>query len=365
MRPTDAFLTRAPHRPRRILVYIGALISVVALLMSTRNAVSRIVEDWTSARVDSLATDASVPEPPELPAAALAPAEPSEAAASSAAPASVTFSTAPTIAIVFDDLGYSTRGLAGELLDIPATLTFGVIPGLRNSVAFAESALARGHDVILHLPLEPLDLEKHDPGESALLTTLDPDENLRRLRMQLDALPFFLGISNHMGSRFSADREAMRLILTEIRRHDPTLFFLDSRTTPHTVIPEMARSTGVQCLSNDLFLEGVGFGTRGSAIQTERLAAIARKRGQAIGIGHVGPNTVAAVQEAVTRWQREGIRLVGLSDLMHRDRDGSSLVRLEQGEENDATGSQRRPRGHSAGGQEGTPAGSNLGRPSL
>ncbi len=229
---------------------------------------------------------------------------------------------APEIAVVFDDLGYTTTGLARELLDIPARLTFAVLPGLPHSRAFAESARAHGHEVILHLPMEPIDTDRHDPGDSALLVDLSADENRARLCAALDGLPFYSGISNHMGSRFTAHAEGMNLVLQEIRARDKRLFFLDSRTTPYSVIIESARGLGVPCLSNNLFLDGGDENRPLPADQTARLLAIARRRGRAVAIGHVRRSTVDAVKKAVAVWQAEGIRLVGVSDLMHRESGG-------------------------------------------
>lgn len=223
----------------------------------------------------------------------------------------------PQIAIVFDDLGYSTRGMAGEILDLPARITFAVLPDLRYSEAFAESALARGHEVILHVPMEPLDTGRHDPGDDALFVELAPAENLRRLRRHFGALPYFTGVSNHMGSRATADPAVMETVLREVRDRDHCLYFLDSSTTPHSVAGESARVLGVPCLRNNLFLDGGG--SVAAVGQTRLLADIALERGHAIAIGHVRRDTLDAVRAAIPLWRAAGIRLVALSDLMHRD----------------------------------------------
>ena len=234
------------------------------------------------------------------------------------APARSASSDRAEIAVVFDDLGYATEGLARRLLEIPAPLTFAVLPGLANAQAFAESARARGHEVILHLPMEPLDLDRHDPGENALFVELDPEENRRRVRAALDSLPFYSGVSNHMGSRYTSQGECMELVLREIRDRDDDLFFLDSHTTPRSVVSEEARRLGMKCIVNDLFLDSTEEGAPRPAAQTDHLRRIALRRGRAVAIGHVRPETVAAVERAVAVWQADGIRLVGLSDLMHR-----------------------------------------------
>jgi hypothetical protein len=222
---------------------------------------------------------------------------------------------APRIALVFDDLGYTTQGLAAELLDLGIPLTFAVLPGLPKSASFAEAARAKGHEVILHLPMEPLDAQRHDPGRGALLTTLPPEENARRVRAAFDGVPAFTGVSNHMGSRATSTAETVDLVISEMKRRGGRLFFLDSRTTPHSVVPERARRAGVPWLSNNLFLDGGDEEPALPEVQTGRLEAIARLRGKAIGIGHVRPRTVEAVRRAVERWETEGIRLVRLSEV--------------------------------------------------
>ncbi|MEZ5063296.1 MAG: divergent polysaccharide deacetylase family protein [bacterium] len=224
----------------------------------------------------------------------------------------------PRIAIVFDDLGWSMTGLAADLLDFPAPVTFAILPGLPHSDEYAKAARDRGHEIILHVPMEPMDVAHHDPGDGAIRPGLPAEENRRRMQSALAGLSGYVGVSNHMGSRVTSDESLMDLCLSVIRSHDPDLFFLDSRTTPYSVVPARARRHGVRTLTNNLFLDGGDEGQRLAGVRASRLASIARRKGSAIAIGHVHPETVEAVREAIEEWERQGIRLVPLSDLMHR-----------------------------------------------
>jgi polysaccharide deacetylase 2 family uncharacterized protein YibQ len=228
----------------------------------------------------------------------------------------------PRIAVVFDDLGYTTEGLARQLLEVEVPLTFAVLPGLRESIAFAESAQAHGHEVILHVPMEPLDLQHHDPGPDALFVELEPEENRRRLRTFLDGLPAFAGVSNHMGSRCTADAALMELYLREIGSRGNGTYVLDSRTTARSVVPACAQSAGVPWVASDLFLDHHALGSPRPREQAQKLLEIALTRGDAVGIGHVRPETIGALREALLIWSEYGIRVVALSDLVHREREG-------------------------------------------
>ncbi|MAF26272.1 MAG: hypothetical protein CME07_00220, partial [Gemmatimonadetes bacterium] len=221
----------------------------------------------------------------------------------------------PRMAIVFDDLGYTTTGLPAELLDLGIPLTFAILPGLPHSDEFAEMARERGHEVLLHLPMEPVDAVRHNPGEEAILAGLGAEENLRRLRVQLGSFSGYRGVSNHMGSRATADPELMDVLFGEIRRKDRGLFFLDSRTTPYSVAVASGRRTGLSVINNNLFLDGTDEGEPGPRVLTGRLAAIAQRTGRAVGIGHVRRETVNAVREAIPKWREERVELVLLSEL--------------------------------------------------
>jgi polysaccharide deacetylase 2 family uncharacterized protein YibQ len=121
-----------------------------------------------------------------------------------------------------------------------------------------------------------------------------------------------------MGSRITADPALMSLILEEIRQRDHSLFFLDSSTTPFSVVSARGRLAGVSVLVNNLFLDGTTDVDIDPHAQVARLEEIARKRGTAIAIGHAGEETVKAAREAMVRWKNEGIELVTLSRLVGR-----------------------------------------------
>ena len=66
----------------------------------------------------------------------------------------------------------------------------------------------------------------------ALTVSLTPEEIQRRVRSNLGKFDGYVGINNHMGSRFTADARGMATVMEEL--HDRGLLYLDSRTTPKT-----------------------------------------------------------------------------------------------------------------------------------
>ena len=216
------------------------------------------------------------------------------------------------IAIVIDDLGYDKRtGMALLRLDVP--LSFSVFPFAPHSRELAREASQEGRDVLLHLPMEPKGYPGQDPGKGRLLTTMGEEQLLTQLDKDLSAIPYVKGVNNHMGSKFTENSELMRIVLKDIGKRG--LFFLDSRTTPHTVGFRVAQELGIKTGRRNVFLDN----DRDVAkikTQIAELVNLSKKNGDAIGIGHPHPEMLQALQETIPSLRENGIEVVPVSMLL-------------------------------------------------
>lgn len=218
------------------------------------------------------------------------------------------------IAIVLDDWGYSHHHLAWlETLDRP--LTIAVLPNLPYSEEVAKAAHRHGHEVILHMPMEAMSpLASQEPA--TLLTSMSQKEMLDRLERSLTSVPFARGISNHQGSKATADRGFMRLVLDEVKRRD--LYFLDSLVTDRSVAEELAGNVQLPFARRTVFLDHENDPAQIRA-QLVRLAEEAARQGHAIGIGHDRPQTVQLLQEAIPALEQAGYTMVPVSELVETE----------------------------------------------
>jgi len=128
----------------------------------------------------------------------------------------------PTVAIIIDDLGYDSS-IAEQFIGLDATLTFSILPFSPFKEKIAGEAKTRGFDVLLHLPMEPLEYPKVNPGPGALLTAMSPDELIRQLNDNLDSIPYAVGVNNHMGSKMTAKSDRMNQVFSVLKQRK--LFF--------------------------------------------------------------------------------------------------------------------------------------------
>jgi len=220
--------------------------------------------------------------------------------------------TAPLLAIVIDDWGYSARN-AEPFLNYPFPLTTAIIPYLAHSVSLAQQAAEYGHEVILHQPMEALN-SYLDLGKGSILTTMEPEEIRSQLQANLAHLPVIRGVNNHMGSKVTADSAIMQIVLEELNNHN--LYFLDSHTTSLSVVAETAKTVGIPYAVNDLFIDNVNE-VEPIKTQLRKVMQWAIRDGSAIAIGHVRPATAQALWEMIPEFVAAGINLVPVSQLLH------------------------------------------------
>jgi polysaccharide deacetylase 2 family uncharacterized protein YibQ len=227
----------------------------------------------------------------------------------------------PAIAIVIDDLGadgIDTR----RAIALPKEVSLSFLPYPVAAPEFAREASRAGHQVLVHVPMEPDG--RTDPGPNALLTSLDTSTNISRLDWALSRIPGFAGINNHEGSRFTADRAALIPVIEHLaERH---VFFLDSRTSADTQVVTMARAFGVASAGRDVFLDDT-VSAQAIAAQLARAETIAREQGVAVAIGHPHPETMDALAQWTAQAASRGYELITASEAIRlkTERDVRSL----------------------------------------
>lgn len=216
-----------------------------------------------------------------------------------------------SLVVVIDDVGNSLSDLEGFLeLDIP--LTFAVLPQREFTREAASRVAAAGHEVILHLPMQPI--SEMDPGPGAIHVGMSPVEIEEVIRENLKALPDIRGVNNHMGSRVTADPATMNVVLQVLKEEG--LFFLDSRTSVETVGRLTAEQHNLPYVERAVFLDNESNRDYIRNAVREGMQ-IAERNGHAVMIGHVMVNELVEVlNEMYPFIQDEGFDLRYLSELV-------------------------------------------------
>jgi polysaccharide deacetylase 2 family uncharacterized protein YibQ len=223
-----------------------------------------------------------------------------------AAPVAPLTAQPPRVAIILDDGGYGGP-VTEAVLKLDPRLTLSILPGAPDAPETARRAVEAKFEVMLHLPME-------SPEDAGWISRPTPREEMARLLDEaLERVPGAVGVNNHMGSTFCTDEQALDRFFDAMKSRP--LFFIDSRTTPETKIPEAARQAGVRLGERKVFLDNDG-GDGEIRGQFDRLVQFALENGTAIGIGHFRPGTVDALGKLLPELEKRGISLVHASQVV-------------------------------------------------
>jgi polysaccharide deacetylase 2 family uncharacterized protein YibQ len=218
------------------------------------------------------------------------------------------------IAIIIDDWGQSLANCK-YLKEIPEPLAVSILPGLRHTKDVAKCAGLYHKLAMLHLPLEAMHNFDFYPPDYVITTTMSPDLVSKIVDDDLAQLPSIEGVNNHMGSKATADKNLMRIILRKLRKKD--LFFVDSMTSRYSVSAELAEEMGLAYEKRDVFLDNVN--TRDAIIkQIMVLAKEARRRGYAVAIGHDRHLTMQVIKDEIPLLEKQGFQIVSIKTLLKK-----------------------------------------------
>lgn len=219
----------------------------------------------------------------------------------------------PRIAIVIQEIGLSRAVTEAVMASLPPEVTLAVSPYGASPRDTARRVREAGHEVLLMVPMEPLDWPANDPGPHSLAVDRPAAENLDRLHFVMSRFQGYVGLVNHMGSRFSASAEALAPLMRDLAGRG--VMVLDARAIASSAIPQAAAAAGVPVAVNSRYIDNSAAPEDIDRMLAE-LVAIAQGQGHAIGMGRPYPVTLARLARWADGLEARGIDLAPVSALV-------------------------------------------------
>ncbi len=224
----------------------------------------------------------------------------------------------PKLIVIFDDIGLD-RPAFDEIMKMPGPVTLSFLPYAKDIAPLVESAQARGDDILLHLPMEPSgDI---DAGPHSLSVGMSAEKLFEELAWNLEQFDGYVGVNNHMGSKFTRNEQAMKRVLAMLDQRG--LIFIDSLTTGGSVALKAGDAVGADVFVRDVFLDAEP-GRKTVQRQLALAEQIAAKTGYAIIICHPRRETLDMIGPWLTTALARGYELETVSSL--RDIRASTLT---------------------------------------
>lgn len=224
----------------------------------------------------------------------------------------------PLVAIIIDDMGQDLNFML-ELVNLKVPLTIAILPDSEQAIETAQIAVNHQLEVIIHLPLEAFNGQAAGSGADGLITTsMDQKEIWSRLEASWQRLPAARGLNNHMGSKGTANQYLMEIIMDFLKQKN--LFFIDSKTSPKSIAYELALKRQVPAAYRQVFLDADEDRDKIKDRLFE-LFSLARKNGQALGIGHPFDDTLRILKTYLPQAKNYGVELATCSQLIKRQEE--------------------------------------------
>lgn len=179
--------------------------------------------------------------------------------------------------------------------------------------AWLTSARTVGHECLLELPLEANHYPAVDSGPYALMTTITPEENAKRLIQVLARATGYVGLVAPRSEVFFGMREEfVKPVISELAKRG--IFMVFSHTEQRVALDSVLKDSGLPYLHTDIKVE---YGTSSEDVKAtlESLEAIAFERGHAIGVVEFSPNMAATLAAWEQSLGARGFQLVPISAL--------------------------------------------------
>jgi hypothetical protein len=204
----------------------------------------------------------------------------------------------PIVAIVIGGLGFNTSATTQAIDELPPEVTLSFVPYAQNLQSWIDRARARGHEVMIELPMEPFDPNADDTGPETLLATAQPAQNIERLERLLSRATGYFGVTNYQGARFATASGASQPVVQALRRRG--LVFVSAGIGQRSAFSVEAQRANLPITAADRIIDAR---READAIDDQllNLEALALQNQSAIGAGFAYPVTM----EQVNNWARD------------------------------------------------------------
>jgi uncharacterized protein len=223
---------------------------------------------------------------------------------------------APRIAIIVGGLGVSAKLTADAIAKLPGPVTLAFVP-YGSDTASVTRARARGHEVLLQVPMEPFDYPDNDPGPETLLTSLTPTQNMDRLHWLMSRFQGYVGLINMMGARFTASEDVLSPVLRETAQRG--LLFVDDGSNPRSIAGRLAAANNLPFAKADVVIDLVPTPDEIDRALA-RLEMAARAHHVVVGIASALPVSIDHIAKWAKAAASRGVLLVPITAVAMKDK---------------------------------------------
>ncbi len=204
--------------------------------------------------------------------------------------------TMPRVGLLVTGIGMGEAESLDAINRLPGAIALGISAYATDVTALLEAVRKAGHEYVLSVPMEPLGYPLNDPDNRlALMTSLSPAENLKRLRVLMGRASGYVGVTDAFGPMNGAG------LLGLPEQRDPVLAELAQRGLLFVDTTSRQGPARSWTRSIDIVLDEDGSDRTTLDSRLETLIRMATDNGAALGLVSV-PRPVTI--QRIAAWSR-------------------------------------------------------------
>ncbi len=214
----------------------------------------------------------------------------------------------PMVALVVGGLGLNPATTKQAIEQLPPAVTLSFVPYTANLQAWIDQARAAGHEVMVEVPMQPVNYPDNDPGPQTLLANARNDDLMAHMLWALSRATGYFAVSNYQGAAFFKDKAGFNTFLSTLRARG--IGFVDDGQA-RDAQGAWARASADRVVDAQINAQAI-------LAQLAGLEATAKTRGQALGTGMAFPVTLTVALKWTQTLDGKGIQLAPASAMMHQ-----------------------------------------------
>ncbi len=212
----------------------------------------------------------------------------------------------PMVALIVGSLGINPATTQAAIDGLPPQVTLSFVPYTQNLQIWINKARAAGHEVMIEVPMQPVNFPDNDPGPQTLMANARPEDVASHLNWALSRATGFFAVTNYQGGAFFKDKAGLGTFLDNLKQRG--VAFVDDGQAKG-ISGAWGRASADRIIDNQ---------TNATAInaQLAGLESSAKSRGQALGTGFAYPVTLAVAQRWTQTLDAKGLQLAPASAIV-------------------------------------------------
>lgn len=219
--------------------------------------------------------------------------------------------TRPRVAVIITGLGLSAQTTQAAIDRLPPGSTLAFSPYGQDLQNWIAAARAKGHEVLLELPMEPFDFPNDDPGTHTLMA--GASDNLAKLDWLMGRFSGYAGVINVQGGKLLASSNDLRPIMSKVAQRG--LYLAETGFSQRSVAAELAKETLVAYATASIQIDKVP-GPDEIDAALDQLSTLALSQRSAIGSALASPGVIDRISTWAGLLDDRGIAFAPVSAVL-------------------------------------------------